>query len=175
MRAETQYLTFPSVHLTTALQDLARENDIAIVGTIVHGSLPSSAQGQPFPASSPFSSTSQDNKITSAQLEWAKYLQQYPATTEDNSNPVLHNTAFYIEGKTGEVVGKYIKRNLWHPEREYLTPGEEDHAVFETKWGKAGMMICWDVSHPAAAQTLANQGAEIIFAPTYWTATDSEP
>lgn len=33
----------------------------------------------------------------------------------------------------------------------------------------------WDMSHPAAAQALADLGVDIIFAPTYWLATDSEP
>lgn len=33
----------------------------------------------------------------------------------------------------------------------------------------------WDMSHPSAAQELADLGVDIIFAPTYWMATDSEP
>lgn len=33
----------------------------------------------------------------------------------------------------------------------------------------------WDLSHPAAAAKLAEQGADLIFAPAYWLATDSEP
>lgn len=52
------------------------------------------------------------------------------------------NTAFYVEAGTGEVKGRYVKKNLWHPEREYLTPGVDDHQVFDTKWGKAGLLIC---------------------------------
>jgi predicted amidohydrolase len=135
--------------------------------------LPASAQSAPFPTSSPFS-LDPPKKITPAQLEWAKYLEAHPPAAEDNE-PVLHNTAFFIEGGSGKVIGEYIKRNLWHPERDYLTAGEADHAVFDTKWGKMGMMICWDMSHPAAAQTLVDQGAEVVLAPTYWTATDSEP
>lgn len=30
--------------------------------------------------------------------------------------PILHNTAFYID-ENGELIGEYIKKNLWHPER----------------------------------------------------------
>lgn len=160
------------------MQTLAREHDISIVGTIVHGSLPPSASpASAFPTSSPFENDgkAKHEKITPAQLEWARWLESHPATVEDNLEPILHNTAFFIEGGTGTVLGEYIKRNLWHPERDYLTAGKDDHGVFQTKWGKMGMMICWDMSHPAAAATMADQGAEVILAPTYWTATDSEP
>ncbi|KAK8850624.1 hypothetical protein IAR55_004543 [Kwoniella newhampshirensis] len=50
------------------------------------------------------------------QLEWAKYLQQNPASTEENAQPTLRNTAFFVD-ETGELKGEYVKRNLWHPER----------------------------------------------------------
>jgi len=33
----------------------------------------------------------------------------------------------------------------------------------------------WDISHPAAAQTLADLGVDVVFVPTYWLSTDSEP
>ena len=33
----------------------------------------------------------------------------------------------------------------------------------------------WDISHPAAAQKLADLGVDIVFVPAYWLATDSEP
>ncbi|GFZ47998.1 hypothetical protein JCM24511_05745 [Saitozyma sp. JCM 24511] len=177
-----QYLTFPAAHLLAFIQSLAKRYNVAIVGSIVHGALPLSAEGQSFPASSPFAhiplsctGSPRPTKITPSQLEWAKFIEQNLPTTEENSEPVLKNTAFYVEAGTGELKGDYVKRNLWHPERDYLTAGEEEHQVFETKWGKAGLLICWDMSHPAAAQALADLGVDIIFAPTYWLATDSEP
>ncbi|WOO82226.1 putative nitrilase [Vanrija pseudolonga] len=174
-----QYLTFPSTHLTSFLQTLAKQHHISIVGTIVHGVLPESAafSHAAFPSGSPFEhlhANTNPGKITPAQLEWAKWLEQHPATVEDNARPVLSNTAFFID-ENGNVVGEYVKQNLWHPERLYLTPGGKQNKAFDTKWGKAGMLICWDVSHPLAAQKLVDQGVSIVFAPTYWTATDSEP
>ena len=158
--------------------DLAQTHEIDIVGSIVHGTIPTAAHGQAFPTASPFSPLSSSKpatRITTGQLAWAKYLEQYPSSWEESAEPVLHNIAFYIEGTTGDVKGSYIKRNLWHPERDYLTAGEEEHQVFDTKWGKAGLLICWDMSHPSAAQALADQHVDIVFAPTYWLATDSEP
>ncbi|WVR08703.1 hypothetical protein IAU60_005761 [Kwoniella sp. DSM 27419] len=165
--AQAEYLTFASRHLTTFLCDLARKYKVCLVGSIVHGTREAGAA--PVPDSSPFehipreSKASKPHGITANQLEWAKYLQQHPMSAEENATPTLYNTAFFIN-EQGEVVSE-----------EYLTPGEEDHKVFDTKWGKAGMMICWDMSHPAHGQDLANQGADIIFAPTFWYATDSEP
>ncbi|XAO27081.1 hypothetical protein I312_105923 [Cryptococcus bacillisporus CA1280] len=114
------------------------------------------------------------SKVTLQQLEWAKYLEQHPLSSEENSTPVLKNTAFFID-EEGVLQGEYVKQNLWHPERDYIVAGIEPRQVFETKWGKAGLLICWDMSHPSAAQELADLGADIIFAPTYWMATDSEP
>ncbi|WWC92416.1 uncharacterized protein L201_007373 [Kwoniella dendrophila CBS 6074] len=127
---------------------------------VIHGTREEGAAS--VPDSNPFSHIPTDTKskptthITSAQLEWAKYLETHPLSSEENAGPKLYNTAFFIDDR-GEI------------------PGEEEHKVFDTKWGKAGMMICWDMSHPAHAQELANQGADIIFAPTFWYATDSEP
>ncbi|WVQ77055.1 hypothetical protein IAR50_006734 [Cryptococcus sp. DSM 104548] len=174
-----QYLTFPSKYLITFFQELAKQHKVALVGSIVHGARSSA----PFPEANPFShfplssgpSTSAEHyKITPAQLEWAKYLEQHPLSAEEGVEPVAKNIAFFIDDE-GKAVGEYEKQNLWHPEREYLKPGVEPRQVFDTKWGKAGLLICWDMSHPAAAQDLANLGADIIFAPTYWMATDSEP
>ncbi|WRT70818.1 uncharacterized protein IL334_007817 [Kwoniella shivajii] len=180
-----QYLTFPSKHLITFLQKLAKEHKLSLCGSIVHGTREDGSA--PFPESSPFShipltstpdintkSKTSSSSITAAQLEWAEYLEKQPSTMEENAKPTLYNTAFFIDDR-GELIGEYIKKNLWHPERDYIKAGEEDHKVFETKWGKIGMMICWDMSHPSHAQELANLGADIILAPTFWYATDSEP
>ncbi|KAL7420791.1 hypothetical protein Q5752_004744 [Cryptotrichosporon argae] len=174
-----QYLTFPSTYLFEFVQSLAKQHAIAIVGSIVVSSFPPTRPAPP--AVSPFAHVPLGGapapparRITDAQLAWAKYLEAYPATAEERAEPVLHNTAFFIDER-GDVVGRYIKRNLWHSERAHLTAGEEEHQVFDTKWGKAGLLICWDVSHPAAAQALSDQGADIVFAPTYWLSTDSDP
>jgi len=58
----------------------------------------------------------------------------------------LHNTTYYIDSG-GEVKSRYRKVNLWHPERSYITPGLEV-PVFKTKFGKVGLIICWDLIFP---------------------------
>jgi predicted amidohydrolase len=47
-----------------------------------------------------------------------------------------------------------------------LAPGSE-YPVFDTDFGKVGMMICWDVSYPDVARELAARGAEIILMPIW--------
>ncbi|ORX40909.1 carbon-nitrogen hydrolase [Kockovaella imperatae] len=162
-----QYLCLSSDHLTAHLQDLAKKHNISIVGTIVHGKLPSSHSAA-LPSVSPFTSSD------AARKEWVEYLKANPPSDEQVAEPTLHNTAFFID-ENGRVLGEYIKKNLWHPERDYLTAGEESHEVFDTKWGKAGFLICWDISHPAAAQSLTDKSVDIVFCPIYWLGTDSEP
>ncbi|KAJ8293188.1 putative nitrilase [Rhodotorula toruloides] len=86
--------------------------------------------------------------------------------------PILENVAYYVDWN-GEVLGRYTKRNLWWPEKEYLCEGSEDHQIFDTRFGKVGMLICWDLAWPSAFRRLLLLGAEMIIAPTYWTATDA--
>ncbi|KAF2473500.1 carbon-nitrogen hydrolase [Lindgomyces ingoldianus] len=84
----------------------------------------------------------------------------------------LLNVAYFIDG-AGEVRGKYVKKNLWGPERDHLTgSGRDDHPVFDTPFGKVGMLICWDLAFPEAFRELIAQGAKIIIVPTFWTLKD---
>lgn len=91
----------------------------------MHGSLPEETD-DPFPADDPFTHLSADYvlpdmKSTSAeQKAWIDWLGRNMTDKVENAGhpqaPILHNTAFFID-ENGEVVGEYIKANLWHPER----------------------------------------------------------
>lgn len=59
---------------------------------------------------------------------------------EEGGRPILNNVAHYIT-RHGKIVGTYKKENLWWPEKDYLSPGSGNH-VFETEWGRVGMLIC---------------------------------
>ncbi|THH16688.1 hypothetical protein EW146_g3991 [Bondarzewia mesenterica] len=83
----------------------------------------------------------------------------------------LFNTARYID-KHGEVLGEYRKKNLWHPEKEYLQSATEDHQVFQTEKFKAGLLICWDLAWPEAFRALMLQGVEVVIVPTCWLLDD---
>jgi predicted amidohydrolase len=84
---------------------------------------------------------------------------------EKNGDTVF-NTAVLIDRK-GNLAGKYRKVSL--PQEEIdggITPGQS-FPVFDTDFGKIGLMICWDVTFPEPARALAQNGAEIIFLPIW--------
>lgn len=84
----------------------------------------------------------------------------------ERDGTVVYNTAAVI-GPDGQLVGKYRKVCL--PREEIsagVTPGT-DYPVFETRFGKLGVMICWDVHFPEVARNLSNRGAEVIALPIW--------
>jgi predicted amidohydrolase len=79
---------------------------------------------------------------------------------------LIYNVAVLI-GPDGEVVGKYRKVTLPRSEIEGgITPGE-DYPIFETRFGKLGMMVCYDGFFPEVARELGNRGAEVIAWPVW--------
>ncbi|KAJ5506192.1 Carbon-nitrogen hydrolase [Penicillium expansum] len=86
-----------------------------------------------------------------------------------NESEKLLNAAYFITDK-GDIVGKYVKKNLWGPvERAHLTgSAREPHQVFDTPLGKVGLLICWDLSFPEAFRELIAQGAKLIIMPSFW-------
>jgi predicted amidohydrolase len=87
----------------------------------------------------------------------------------------LSNVVYFIDN-TGAVVGRYEKKNLWHPERPYVKSSQHvAHVAFDTPLGKVGMLICWDVAFPEAFRELIAQGAKLIVVASYWKLTDCAP
>ncbi len=79
---------------------------------------------------------------------------------------VVYNVAALI-GPDGKLVGKYRKVCLPRSEVEGgVTPGES-YPVFETRFGKVGMMVCYDGFFPEVARQLSNHGAEVIAWPVW--------
>jgi predicted amidohydrolase len=84
----------------------------------------------------------------------------------EKDGPVVYNTSILI-GRDGKLAGKYRKIAL--PREEILggiTPGNE-YPVFDTDFGRIGMMICWDVFFPEVSRQISLNGAEIIFMPIW--------
>lgn len=76
------------------------------------------------------------------------------------------NTAVLL-GPDGRLIGKYRKVCLPHAEVEAgIAPGR-DYPVFETQFGKVGLMICYDGFFPEVARELSNRGAEVIAWPVW--------
>lgn len=76
----------------------------------------------------------------------------------------------------GEILGVYRKTHipdgLPYAEKFYFTPGDTGFKVWNTKYSRIGVGICWDQWFPETARSLALQGAEILLFPT---AIGSEP
>ena len=70
-------------------------------------------------------------------------------------------------GPDGKVVGKYRKVCLPRTEIEAGVPPGEDYPVFDTRFGKVGMMVCYDGFFPEVARELSNSGAEVIAWPVW--------
>ena len=80
--------------------------------------------------------------------------------------PQLYDTAVLV-GPEG-YIGKYRKTHLWNREKLFFTPGNLGFPVFETRIGRIGLLVCWDIWFPEAARLVAQQGADIICIPTGW-------
>jgi len=95
-----------------------------------------------------------------------KYHLYIVAGLLEKEEDVVYNTAVLMD-RNGNLGGKYRKVSLPREEIEGgVTPGDS-LPVFETDFGRIGLMICWDVSFPETARTLAKKGAEVIFLPIW--------
>ncbi|MDI4649827.1 carbon-nitrogen hydrolase family protein [Cohnella hashimotonis] len=87
------------------------------------------------------------------------------ASLFETDGDVLYNTAVLID-RDGRISGKYRKTHLPLFEAEMgVTPGSE-YPVFDTDFGRIGILICWDSYFPEPARLLALKGAELLFVPT---------
>ena len=93
--------------------------------------------------------------------EWKMYVS---CSIKLKRGDVVHNSAPLFD-REGKLVGIYDKLNLYDTELDQgISPGESV-PVFETDFGKVGIMICYDSWHPAVAKLLALKGAEMILCP----------
>src|SRR5256712_967364 len=91
---------------------------------------------------------------------------------------VYFNTAAVIDAD-GKYLGKYRKHHIphCHPgfwEKFYFTPGNSGYPVFETRYGRVGVYICYDRHFPEGARILGLNCAEIVFNPSATVAGLSE-
>ncbi len=88
---------------------------------------------------------------------------------EKRTQGLYHNTAVIFDAD-GSIVGKYRKMHIPDDpgfyEKYYFTPGDLGFRAFNTKFGKIGLLICWDQWFVEAARLVALDGAQIIFYPT---------
>jgi N-carbamoylputrescine amidase len=88
---------------------------------------------------------------------------------EKRAAGLYHNTAVIIDAD-GSLLGRYRKMHIPDDplfyEKFYFTPGDLGFKAWETRYGKIGVLVCWDQWYPEAARLTALQGAQILFYPT---------
>jgi len=98
-----------------------------------------------------------------------------PVSVFERAGNVFYNSVAMIDAG-GEFLGVYRKAHIpnspGYYEKFYFSPGDSGFKVWETRYGKIGVAICWDQWFPESARAMAVQGAEILLYPT---AIGSEP
>jgi N-carbamoylputrescine amidase len=88
---------------------------------------------------------------------------------ERRASGIYHNTAVLIDAD-GTLLGMYRKMHIpddpLYFEKYYFTPGDLGFRAFDTRFGRIGMLVCWDQWYPEAARLTALQGAEVLLYPT---------
>ena len=98
-----------------------------------------------------------------------------PVSFYEKDGCSLYNSAAMIDAD-GTILGVYRKTHIpddhYYQEKFYFTPGNTGFRVWNTRFGRVGIGICWDQWFPETARCLALNGAEMILYPT---AIGSEP
>jgi len=98
-----------------------------------------------------------------------------PVSFFEHAGQAYFNSIAIIDAG-GEVLGVYRKAHIpngpGYQEKTYFSPGDTGFRVWDTRFGRIGVGICWDQWFPECARAMALQGAELLFYPT---AIGSEP
>ncbi len=78
-----------------------------------------------------------------------------------------YSVSHYVEFR-GRVLARYRKINLWIPEvKEGLSRGNAP-CVFQTRFGKAALVICWDLGLPELFRHLFRRKVQVVYCPSFW-------
>lgn len=97
---------------------------------------------------------------------------------EKDAEGNVYNTS-YIFDREGKQIGKHRKVHLFDidvkggqtfKESDTLTAGDSD-TVFDTEFGKMGVMLCFDIRFPELSRMMVNDGAKVIFVPAAFNMT----
>ncbi len=98
-----------------------------------------------------------------------------PVSIFEKEGPHYFNSLVMIDAD-GSLMGVYRKSHIpdgpGYMEKYYFRPGDTGFKVWDTRFGKIGVGICWDQWYPEAARAMVLMGAEILLYPT---AIGSEP
>lgn len=96
--------------------------------------------------------------------EYGCYIVTSLRTVDEDG--VLHNTCILIN-REGSIQGTAHKTHLTIGEKERGMELGTELPVFDTDFGRIGMLVCWEHFFPEAVRTLALKGAELLLVPTH--------
>ena len=131
-----------------------------------------------------------DNAQELAETTSGEFAQTMSALAEDHRVNILagsfaetaddgriHNNSLFFD-RQGEIIGEYRKAHLMDAmsfkESDNVSPGDS-LAVFDTDFGRVGLIVCYDLRFPEMMRTLVLEGAEIIFVPSAFPAGSPLP
>jgi N-carbamoylputrescine amidase len=98
-----------------------------------------------------------------------------PISFFEKANNAYFNTVAIVDAD-GAVLGSYRKSHIpngpGYQEKTYFSPGDTGFRVWDTRFARIGVGICWDQWFPECARAMALKGAELLLYPT---AIGSEP
>ncbi len=98
-----------------------------------------------------------------------------PCSWFERANRAFYNSLAMVDAD-GSLLGVYRKSHIpngpGYQEKAYFNPGDTGFRVWDTRYGKIGVGVCWDQWFPEAARSMALMGAELLLYPT---AIGSEP
>ena len=98
-----------------------------------------------------------------------------PISFFEKANSSFFNSVAILDAD-GTNLGVYRKAHIpngpGYQEKNYFSPGDTGFKVWDTKYARIGVGICWDQWFPECARAMALMGAELLFYPT---AIGSEP
>jgi N-carbamoylputrescine amidase len=98
-----------------------------------------------------------------------------PVSIFEREGPHYFNSLVMIDAD-GSLMGVYRKSHIpdgpGYMEKYYFRPGDTGFKVWDTRFGRIGVGICWDQWYPEVARAMALMGAEVLLYPT---AIGSEP
>lgn len=163
-----------------AIQQFAPEENLIKAERFVKEASAQGAQLVVFPEDFVTGPLSGNDAFADYEGRYIKHFQQLavqysldivPGSIIEGDTTGLYNTTYYIDS-TGEIRGQYQKVNLWLPERSYMTAGNKV-AVFDTKYGKIGLIICWDLMFPEVFRAMVRQDVAMVICPSYWCFEDA--
>ena len=107
-----------------------------------------------------------DGKTVKAVIEACKKRDIYAVLGINLAESDCRYNSAILAGPRG-LVTSYSKLHLFYNEKSWFTPGDA-LCVADLPFGKVGIMICYDLSHPELSLALARKGAELICLPTNW-------